>query len=225
MRFFKLLLFYYSLIAVTALLAVSFFLLPSPQNIANTLVLTPVAFLLWVYATNPNQITASTWSIRFVIAIALVGSLAVFAYFLSVRYLPKSAPIVDPALSDIRSSFSESQRKNDEFQEFLRGEVEYIKNEIEVLKEIQGGNTLGSASEILLEEDFAIVLGKVSTKGTSSVQVYKDANLNSETLGTLKANQEYSYFDKKNNFFQVKGFDSENPDTFGWVQDWLVVEN
>lgn len=222
MRFLKGLLFYYSLIAVTVLLAGSFFLLPSPQNIANTLILVPVAFLLWTYATNPNSVTASTWSIRFVIVIGLVSSLAVFSYFLSMKYLPKSAPIVDPALSDIRSSFSETQRKNEEFQEYLKEEIEGLKNEIEVLKEINGDSTLGATT--LLQEDFAIVLGQIKPSSNTSVQVRADSVSTSIVVGNLKPNQSYQYYDLKNGFYKISGFDPDNLSDYGWVESAEVRE-
>ena len=61
----KVFLFYYSLVATTILLLVSFFLLPKPKNIANTVLLAPVVFFLWTHALNPDFFSAPKWSPKF----------------------------------------------------------------------------------------------------------------------------------------------------------------
>ena len=132
MKLFKLFLFYYSLIATTVLLPVSYFFLPKPQNIANTILLIPVVFLFWSHAANPGSLPTAKWSQRLVIVVFILSLLGIFSYFFSTRYLPGS-PISNANLGEIKQSLNQSNAEEKEFRSYLEKEISTLRTKIDSL--------------------------------------------------------------------------------------------
>src|SRR3990167_4729259 len=149
MQFFKVFLFYYSLVATTILLLVSFFMLPKPQNLANTILLAPVVFFLWTHALNPDFFSAPKWSPKFGAIILVFLLLGIFSYFLAfkfVKYLPNtSPPLSDATLEEIKQSLTESSTHNNELRTYLESEISTLRTKIDSLGS-RDLNVLGTTS-------------------------------------------------------------------------------
>ncbi|KKU10505.1 MAG: hypothetical protein UX13_C0010G0005 [Candidatus Woesebacteria bacterium GW2011_GWB1_45_5] len=230
MSFLKVFLFYYCLIATTILLLVSYFVLPKPQNIANVIVLAPVAIFFWIYATNPSSINASKWSIRFVIVVFILSTLGIFSYILASRYLPQAAPIVDPTLTEIRGLLEESKSNDEKFQGYVETELMDLRDEISTLQEAQ---TLGTSTfdiDKKLEEEEKIYgepIGEVTIKSSTNttVVVYEEASDTSEPVGAANYGENYPFFESRGTWYLIDGFNySPGASGKGWIKADLVKE-
>jgi len=204
------LLFYYSLIAMTILIAVSFFLLPKPQNIANTLLLAPVVLFFWIQVTNPNKVNASTWSARFVLVVFFLTSLGVFAYFLSIKNPTEIIPSADPTLSEIKTYLEDSRKENEEFRGRFENEISSLKNKID---RVGSRVTLGVSTPPEGSSDAA---GQItpSDPNLNVVPVYKSNSTESMVLGSIEYGDNYSFFGKRGDWYLI---------TDGWVEASMVT--
>jgi len=230
MSFLKVFLFYYCLIATTILLLVSYFVLPKPQNIANVVVLAPVALFFWIYATNPASINASKWSVRFLIVVTLLSSLGIFSYFLASRFLPKAAPIVDPTLTEIRTLLTDAKSQDEEFRSYVEDELKGLKDEISTLQEAQTlGASIVDIDKRLAEEEKINEepVGTVTIKNSvnSQVAVYEEQDDTSATKGTAKYGENYPFYESRGSWYLIDGFDlTSGASGNGWIRADLVKE-
>lgn len=207
MRLFKVFLFYYALIATTTLLLASYFLLPKPLNIATTILLIPVAFLFWIHATDPANVSASKWSLRFMVVVFMLSSLGIFSYFLSAKYLPKSAPILDTTLGEIKQSLIDSNTQDKEFRDRLENEISTLKIKID---------TLGNRDLSVLSVNSSVPtgsLGQITAKDANltKIPVYETIyETNSqESLDSAQYGVVYPFFEKNGDWYKIAQ---------GWVE-------
>lgn len=214
-------LFYYSLVATTILLLASFFILPRPQNIANTILLAPVVFFLWTHALNPDFFTVPRWSPKLG-AISLVFCiLGIFAYFLSTKfsnYLPNISPLTssDPTLQDLKQSFTQSSMSDIELRNYLEKEIASLSSKIDSLGK-KDLNILGLNSPP--EDSTPPAIGQITAKdeNLTDIAIYEGASQDSKVVGSAKYGVTYSFYEKNESWYKI---------TEGWVEArWFMETN
>jgi len=217
MKFSKLFLFYYGLIVTTILLPVSYFLLPKPQNMANTILLIPVVFLFWSYAANPGSLPIPKWSQRFVIIVSILCLLGIFSYFLSVRYFPNT-PISNESLGEIKKSLNQSDADEKEFRSRLEGEISILRMKIDSLGN-RDLNVIGvtAPSESPTLPDTAI--GQITAKDANltKIAIYETSSPESKSVGSAEYGVVYPFYEKSGDWYKI---------TQGWVEArWFTEVN
>ena len=221
MQFFKVFLFYYSLVATTILLLVSFFMLPKPQNLANTILLAPVVFFLWTHALNPDFFSAPKWSPKLGAIILVFSLLGIFSYFLAakfVNYLPNTSPSISGAtLEDIRRSLNESNTYNNELRTYLESEISTLKTKIDSLgnKDL---NVLGTAppQNPALPEG---TIGQITAKDANltEIAIYEANAQESKVAGSAKYGVVYPFYENTDGWYKIAE---------GWVEArWFTEVN
>ena len=215
MRAFKVFLFYYSLVATTILLFVSIFLLPKPQNLANTVLLAPVVFLLWNHALNPDFFSAPRWSPKLGAIILVFLFLGTFAYFLAfkfVKYLPAgpSGSFSGATLEDIKQALNESNIHNKELQTYLESEISTLKTKIDTLGNTTDVSVLGTtpSQNQALPEGAA---GKITAKDANltEIAIYEQSSQESKVVGSAQYGITYPYYEKATDWYKISQ---------GWVE-------
>lgn len=125
-------LFYYSLAATTILLLVSCFILPPPQNIANTIILAPVVFFLWTHALNPDFFSKPVWSPKFGAITIVFCLLGIFSYFLFAKFSPATSS-GNVNLGEFKQNLNQSSADEKEFRNQLEAEINQLKAKIDSL--------------------------------------------------------------------------------------------
>jgi len=216
MKLFKFFLFYYGLIATTALLPVSYFLLPKPQNIANTILLIPVVFLFWTHAANPGSLPIPKWSQRFVIIVFILSLLGIFSYFLSTRYLPSTPSNAN--LGEIKQSLVESNAQEKEFRSHLEDEISILRMKIDSLgnRDLNViGVTTPSESPTLPQA----AIGQITAKDANltRIAIYETNNPESKSVGSAEYGVVYPFYEKSGDWYKI---------TQGWVEArWFAEVN
>lgn len=83
MKGFEKFLFFYSIIAITAIFFTSAFFLRTPQNVISGFLTLPLVIYFWLRLTSADTVNVSRWSLRFLTIIIVLSSLGIFTYFLS----------------------------------------------------------------------------------------------------------------------------------------------
>lgn len=215
-------LFYYSLIATTILLLASFFVLPKPQNIANTILLVPVVFFLWTHALNPDFFSAPKWSPKLGALSIVFCLLGIFSYFLFTKfsnYLPGSSPLTssDTALQELNQSLTLSNSKNTEFEKQLEKEIGILSTKIDSL----GNRDLNILGVTTPAESPAplTALGQITAKDVNltDIAIYETGSEDSKVIGAAKYGITYPYYEKKDSWYRIDG---------GWVEArWFTEVN
>ena len=219
----KVFLFYYSLVATTILLLVSFFLLPKPQNIANTVLLAPVVFFLWTHALNPDFFSAPKWSPKFGAIVLVFLLLGIFSYFLSFKFtkylnINSSTPISEANLEEIKQYLSESNTQQSDLRDYLESELGGLKAKIDSLgnrdltilglSENAGGATPAPAA-----------IGQVTIKDANLTQVpiHETSSQESKTVGSAEYGVNYPFYEKTSDWYKIAE---------GWVEGrWFTEVN
>jgi hypothetical protein len=213
-------LFYYALVATTILLLASFFILPSPQNLANTILLAPVVFFLWTHALNPDFFSAPKWSPKFGAIILVFLFLGIFSYFLAVKFV-KCLPVGTPGsfsnktLEDITKSLDESNKSNNELRTYLESEIGMLKTKINTLGETDVSvlGTTQADSQPLPEG----AVGKITPKDANltEISIYESNSQESKVLGSAEYGIIYPFFEKSNDWYKISQ---------GWVETRWFTE-
>lgn len=217
MKLFKSFLFYYSLIVSTILLPVSYFFLPKPQNIANTILLIPVVFLFWTYAANPDFLAFPKWSQRFVLVVLMLSILGIFSYFLSTRYFP-STPISRANLGEIQQSLIDSNAEEKEFRSYLENEISILRIKIDSLgnRDLNViGVTAPSENPTLPEA----AIGQITAKDANltRIAIYEKNTPESKSVGSAEYGVVYPFYEKSGDWYKI---------TPGWVEArWFTEVN
>ena len=217
MKLFKFFLFYYSLIATTALLPVSYFLLPKPQNIANTILLIPVVFLFWTHAANPGSLPIPKWSQRFVIVVFILSLLGIFSYFLSVRYFPNS-PTSNSSLGEIKQTLVESDAQEKEFRVHLENELSILRTKIDSLGN-RDLNVIGVTAPAESPTLPQAAIGQITAKDANltRIAIYEKNNLESKPVGSAEYGVVYPFYERSGDWYKI---------TQGWVEArWFAEVN
>ena len=219
MQFFKVFLFYYSLVATTILFFVSFFMLPKPQNLASTILLAPVVFFLWTHALNPDFFAAPKWSPKFGALILVFSFLGIFSYFLAVkfvRYLPNS-PTSDATLEDIKQALSESNTHDSELRTYLETEIGTLRTKIDSLgnKDLNVLGLTPSQNPVLPEG----AAGQITAKDANltEIAIYEANSQESKVVGSAKYGIVYPFYEKTEAWYKIAE---------GWVEArWFAEVN
>ena len=222
MQLLKVFLFYYSLVATTILILVSFFMLPKPQNLANTVLLAPVVFLLWTHALNPDFFSAPKWSPKLGAIILVFLFLGTFSYFLAfkfVKYLPigTSGSNSSATLEDIKQSLNESNMYNNKLRTYLESEISTLKTKIDSLgnKDVNVLGTTPSQNQALPEG----VAGKITAKDANltEIAIYEQSSQESKVVGSAQYGIVYPYYEKATDWYKISQ---------GWVEArWFTEVN
>jgi len=207
MQFFKILLFYYSLVATTILLFVSFFMLPKPQNLANTILLAPVVFFLWTHALNPDFFSAPKWSPKFGAIILVFLFLGIFSYFLAVKfvkYLPNTSNSFSGAtIEDIKQALSELNTRDNELRTYLESEISTLRTKIDSLGN-KDFNVLGTTppQNPALPEGAA---GQITAKDANltEIAIYEANSQESRVVGSAKFGVVYPFSETKDGWYKI----------------------
>jgi hypothetical protein len=222
MKLNNLFLFYNSLIATTILLLASFFILPKPQNIANTVLLAPVVFFFWVHALHPDFFSAPKWSPKLGVISIVLCLLGIFSYFLFTKlpnYLPGSSPLAGggTSLQELKQSIAESDSKNVEFKNQLEKEIGKLSTKIDSIG-ISDLSVLGTAIPV----DTPLpqkALGQITAKDANltNIAIYETSSQDSKIVGAAKYGITYPYYEKKDSWCKIDG---------GWVEArWFTEVN
>lgn len=198
-------LFYYALVATTILLLVSFFILPKPQNILNTILLAPVVFYLWTHALNPDFFEAPKWSPRLGAIIMVFSLLGIFSYFMFMKLPNYISSTPDTALQEAnQTNVSDIELKN-----YLEKQIGILSTKIDSLGK-RDLNTLG----ITLEQSSPLpesALGQITVKDSNltDIAIYETESQNSKVVGSAKYEAIYPYYQKNSSWYKIEE---------GWVQ-------
>jgi len=217
MKLFKLFLFYYGLVATTVLLPISYFFLPKPQNIANTIILIPVVFLFWAHAANPGSLPTPKWSQRLVIVVFILSLLGIFSYFFSTRYLPGS-PISNANLGEIKQSLDESNAQEKEFRNRIEEEISTLRTKIDSLGN-RDLNVIGVTSPSESPTPPETTLGQITIKDANlkTIAIYEVSSQDSKTVGSAEYGIVYPFYEKSNDWYKISQ---------GWVEArWFTEVN
>jgi hypothetical protein len=209
MKPFKFFLFYYSLIATTILLPISLFLLPKPQNIANTLLLTPVVFFFWTYVAKPDSSPSPKWSKRLLIVVSLLSLLGIFSYFLITRPLP-STTFSGTGLEDIKQYLTESNAEEKEFRKYLEEEISALRTKIDSLGN-RDLNVIGVTAPTGTSTSPEESIGQITAKNPNptSIAIYLDSSLESQAVGSAEYAVVYPFYEKSGDWYRIDQ---------GWVE-------
>jgi len=196
-------LFYYSLAATTILLLASFFILPKPQNIANTILLAPVVFFLWTHALNPDFFSKPIWSPKLGAITIVFCILGIFSYFLFTKYSP-GAPAGNMTLGEIKQSLSQSSADEKEFRNQLEAEISQLKAKIDSLG-ARDLTILGTASLPESSTPQASSIGQITLKDANltTVAIYETASQDSKVVGSAQYGVTYPFYEKANDWYKV----------------------
>jgi hypothetical protein len=213
----NILLFYYSLIATTILLLASFFILPKPQNIANTILLAPVVFFLWTHALNPDFFSKPVWSPKFGAITIVLCLLGIFSYFLFTKYSP-GVSSGNPNLSEIKQSLNQSSADEKDFRNKLETEISQLKTKIDTLGNrdltVLGTTSLPESSTPPMD-----AIGQITVKDANltAVAVYETASQDAKVTGSAEYGVSYPFYEKANDWYKV---------SLGFVEArWFTVVN
>lgn len=181
MRSFEKFLFFYSIVATTTLFISLGLFYPNPLNFISGAILLPVIFYFWIRLTSPEAVGAELWSLRFIIAIAILTALGTAGYRLSQL---KPPPPVQKVIVEAPSPTATPAVKS------ATASGESITDLI-----------LGSPTPIALLE----ITGKA---GIKTIDVYQNPSLTSKKVGSLDGTANYLYLDKQNGWYKVVISDS-----------------
>lgn len=207
MKFLAVFLFYYALTATTILLLASFFILPKPQNIANTILLAPVVFFLWTHALNPDFFSKPIWSPKLGAITIVFCILGIFSYFLFTKYSP-GAPAGNMTLGEIKQSFSQSSADEKEFRIQLEAEINQLKAKIDSLGR-SDLTVLGTITPPESSTPQASSIGQITLKDANltTVAIYETASQDSKVAGSAQYGVTYPFYEKANDWYKVsQGF-------------------
>lgn len=233
MKGFEKLLFFYSIIAVTAVMITYGVFSPMPQNLIASVILLPIGLYFWLRFTSPGNTTVNLWSFRLLIVVVAVSALGIYAGFFS-RMLNK--PKDETEVEKIRS---ESQAKIDELEAqvakledqveddaALADELSQIKDELTRLS-AEGKLSLNSQSESLadilgnLDENennpTPTEQGYVSIKNSfiKELDVLSKPEFSSSRIGTIKYGTVYPYSQYQDNWYKITLANGKE----GWVHE------
>jgi len=228
-------LFFYSIVAITAIFIASAFFSPTPLNLISGLVLLPILAYFWVRLTSPSEVNAQKWSIRLLIVVFAVSALFVFAYALSANKKQDQVAeetasedqLATEKLEEIRSEI-ESIKDSDVTDDELLDEISKIQNELVNLRADYATRGIGNESlsdvldDINYQYDSDMPVGYVTMIESSdaTADVYSDSASSSEITGQITFGRTYSFFESEGNWYLIVLPD----DTLGWVKSEVVKE-
>ena len=207
MKLLKVFLFYYALTATTILLLASFFILPKPQNIANTILLAPVVFFLWTQALNPDFFSAPKWSPKLGAITIVLCLLGIFSYFLFAKFSP-ATPTGNMSLDEIKQSLNQSGADEKEFRLQLEAEINQLKAKIDSLGR-SDLTVLGTITPPESSTPPVASIGQITVKDANltTVAIYAESSADSKVTGTAQYSVTYPFYEKAGGWYKIgQGF-------------------
>lgn len=143
MKKFENFLFFYSIVAITVFLISFGIFSPKPLNFISGLLLLPLVFYYWIRLTNPENVSAERWSLRFLTALIILSLLGIYGFYL-LKQVTEKIPVISNQLSN-------EQRLNEELKKELanlKEKLEKVENEKKDCKTCEDEVTV---SDLLLE--------------------------------------------------------------------------
>ena len=226
MKGFEKFLFFYSIIAVTAIGIGSVFFSPRPENFVGLLLLFPIIAYFWLRVTSPAQVSFSKWSLRLILVVFILVTLGIFGFSLfrkaeENRKLAQEAIIQAETLvrlEDLKKELQALSQKSASGEE-IASEVARIKEELSELKEkdLTDSNLLGAYASL---EDIPIGHTTISNPKVTKLDVYRDKTTSSTVIWKIDYGENYQYFQKEGDWYLIKLPDG----TKGWVSAKDVKE-
>lgn len=215
MKKFEKFLFFYSIIAST-IFFISFGLTsPTPLNFISGVLFLPVIFYFWIRLTSPQSVNADKWSLRFLVSIAILSSLGIFAYYLNSLKNPSSE------ITALKNMLSEAQIKNEEISFKLAdslAKLEEVKNEKNSPSPAVSGESI---ADLIYETPQGASTQRIKAKeGVSVIDVYQSPDPASKKIAGLESGVKYPYIEKDGSWYKVVVTST----TSGWVNSTQVQE-
>lgn len=205
MKGFEKFLFFYSIIAITAIFFTSAFFLRTPQNVISGFLTLPLVIYFWLRLTSADTVNVSRWSLRFLTIIIVLTALGTFTYFLSAQstILTNKKDIeLNQKLSDLSEKIASLSALQTDKQ--ITTELSNIQNDLSNIKGNQPSPSDTSMADLFIQLDNNYA-GKIQLKDNviDPVDVYEKASLSSSKVGTLIKGFSYPFLTKENNWYKV----------------------
>jgi len=147
----------------------------------------------------------------------MLSLLGIFSYFLSAKYLPKSGPILDTTLGEIKQSLIESNAQDKEFRSHLENEIATLRIKIDTLgnRDLNVlGITIPSQSPSLPET----AIGQITAKDANltRIAIYEKNSQESKSVGSAEYGVVYPFYEKSGDWYKISQ---------GWVEARWFTEN
>jgi hypothetical protein len=194
MKSFERFLFFYSIVAITALFISFGIFSPKPLNLISLVLIIPVIFYFWVRLTSPEATSAEKWSVRFVTVIVILSGLGVFAYRLEQTITHKPEVIISQVIPTPISTPTATKSATTHGEGFL---------------------------DLLTDTPSPIPLQQFKGKtGAKLIDVYASPFITSRKITTLDGTQTYLYLLKRGDWYEIALSGSE----MGWVSGSQIQE-
>lgn len=178
----------------------------------------PMAFYFWIRLTNPENTSANIWSLRFLVALGILGLLGIFGFYLLSKGLPTT--------NTLKGKIETLEISNKE----ISNELENKNTELSKLKlniATPSAKVKGTDTENLSVADLVVgtpnpgsaqrITGNV---GISNIDVFTNPALTSPKIGTTDGSITYPYITKQNGWYKIVLTSTKT----GWVNSDQVQE-
>jgi hypothetical protein len=211
MKSFEKFLFFYCIVALTAIFISYGVFGPFPLNLIISLSLTPILFYFWIRLTSPESVGAEKWSVRFltvILALILLGMLG--SHFAK---LESSSPYE----KTLKAQLADSEAKNQVLSESLKkAQAKLDQKDKTVDPGVKGESIIDLISDTPAPSGDRIT-GKANI---TVINVYKEPISTSAKIGSLEPELNYPYLEKQNGWYKVVVTSTQT----GWVSASDVIE-
>ena len=227
--------FYYAVAITSILLIGSIFFFPTPFNIIQPIILTPMFLFFWLKITSPEEATEASWSGRLVLVIISLTGLGILGYYLASQTPEQKEDVAGVQIEDPSASVSAELAELREELADLKDLKEQIENteEAETEEEQQGQlldllNSLGTPEpeESTVEDDTEttstqrVLVGYVKVSGAQAVDIFEDKLDTAKITGVALPNARMPFYQSAGNWYEVEYEEG----LFGWVKANQVTE-
>lgn len=217
MKKFEKILFFYSIVAITAIFLVNAAFSPNLQSLISAVILLPLVGYFWLRLTDPHKVSIENWTTRLIIVIVILTAFAFLAFYkarsASGENNNQEARIGD-LQEEIKGISQELSQKNDLIDDLERENSELSSTKDTKTPEIQ--NILGDTFSDLLTNKK--VKGFIRLKeGFEKANVYENPTYSSQITEQIVSGTSYAYLEAKDPWFQIKTSLGQ-----GWVEKTSV---
>jgi hypothetical protein len=218
MKRFEKFLFFYGIVAITALFVSFGVFSPKPLNLISLSLLAPIVFYFWIRLTSPESIGAGKWSFRFLTALIIVISMSIFGYYLAARGIT-GLQKTNEAIA-LQSKLVSAEALNEKLSESVASLSAEL-NKTKVSGSTSTNTDNPTATDLIFDSPSPIPLQEFTGKTQIKlITVYESPNLLAKKITTLDGTQTYLYLEKQNNWYKVVLSGSN----VGWVSGSQVRE-
>jgi hypothetical protein len=176
MKKFEKFLFFYSIVAVTALFISLGVFSPGSLSLISGTILLPIVFYFWIRFTSPEAVDAEKWSLRFLISIVVLSALGILGYRLS-----QIKPSTPPQNTNVESTTLPTPTPT-----------------------VSKNSTASGETVADLLSETPIPLQEITGKpGVKVIDVYQDPLPASKKIDSLDGTAKYLYLEKQRNWYKI----------------------